>query len=148
MSEVVEEEVKDPQGLLKMYRELQEDVKTLRNENKQLTEQLESTDESAVTKWRERAIKAEAKVNLEGQGIKNAERILKYMDFEGVDFDDNGALTGFDDKLQSIKADFPELFDAKKRAGRSSADIHESNPAKKEMTGTDAQVARIFNRSA
>lgn len=144
MSEVVEEEVKDPQGLLKMYRELQEDVKNLRNENKSLTEQLADTDTEAVDKWRSRAIRAEAKANLEGQGIKDADRILKYVNLEGVDLDDEKGLTGFDEKLEGIKKDFPELFDAKKRAGRSSADIHADAPAKKEMSGTEAQVARIF----
>lgn len=144
--EVVEEEVKDPQGLLKMYRELQEDISNLRKEHKALTEELEATDAEAVAKWRERAVKAEAKVSLEGQGIKNAERILKYVDFDGVDLDDEKGLTGFDEKLEGIKKDFPELFDAKKRAGRSSADIHADSPAKKEMTGTEAQVARLFHK--
>lgn len=141
---MTDEEVKDPQGLLKAYRQLQADITELRNEKKELETRLENTDEEAVGKWKQRAIKAEAKVNLEGQGIKNADRILKYMDFEGVDFDDDGKLTGFDDKLNGIKSDFPELFDPKKRAGRQSADIHDGKPAEKKMSGTEAQVARLF----
>lgn len=141
----VTEEVKDPQAVLAELRRAQDDLKALRAENKALQAQVEAADEEAVNKWRTRAIKAEAKVNLEGQGIKDADRILKYMDLEGVDFDENEKLTGFDDKLKGIKADFPELFDVKKRAGRNGADIHERQPAETKMTGTEAQVARIFH---
>lgn len=142
----VTEEIKDPAAVLAELRRAQDDLKSLRAENKELNTRLQATDEEAVTKWRTRAIKAEAKVNLEGQGIKEADRILKYIDLEGVDFDDNEKLTGFDDKVKAIKADFPELFDTKKRAGKSSADIHADKVAEHKMTGTEAQVARIFNR--
>jgi hypothetical protein len=139
-----ETEVQDPDKLLAMYRELQADVVTLRKEKKALEEQLETTDEEAVSKWKSRAIKAEAKVNLEAQGIKDADRILKYLNLEGVDFGDDDKLTGFDEKVSEVKKDFPELFDVKRRAGRSSADIHEQKPAEQKMTGTEAQVRRIF----
>lgn len=139
-----EEEVKDPQALLKAYRQLQDDITALRTEKKALETQLESADPEAVEKWRQRAVKAEAKVNLEAQGIKNAERILKYMDLKDVEVDDDGNLKGFDDKLKGIKTDFPELFDTKKRAGRNGADIHADSAADVKRTGTEAQVARIF----
>lgn len=142
----VVEEIKDPAAVLAELRRVQEDLKAVRAENKELTARLESTDEEAVAKWRTRAIKAEAKVNLEGQGIKDADRILKYVDLEGVDFDDEGKLTGLDDKLSTIKTDFPELFDVKKRAGRNGADIHENRPAESKMSSTEAQVARIFHK--
>lgn len=142
------EEVRDPEAVLAELRRAQEDLKTLRAANKALEDQLAGTDEDAVKKWRDRAIKAEAKVNLEAQGIKDAERILKYVDFDGVDFDDNDKLTGLDEKLSGIKADFPELFDTKRRAGRNSADIHEHRPAEKALSGTEAQVARIFGRAS
>lgn len=143
MTEQQTEEVKNPEAVLAELRRAQEDLKTLRAEKKELEARLESTDEEAVSKWKDRAVKAEAKVNLEGQGIKNADRILKYMDLEGVDFDDNGALTGFEDKLTGIKTDFPELFDPKRRAG-GKADIHAKNEVEVPKTSTEAQVARIF----
>lgn len=145
---MTDEEVKDPQGLLKAYRELQADVTALRSEKKELETRLDSADEEAVSKWKQRAIKAEAKVNLEGQGIKNADRILKYVDLEDVDFEEDGSLKGLDTKLEGIKKDFPELFDTKKRAGRSSADIHADNPAETKMSGTEAQVRRIFGKAS
>lgn len=143
MSEEVTE-VKDPQGLLKAYEKAKQDLIDLRNEKKELEKQLESVDDDAVNKWKERAVRAEAKANLESQGIKDADRILKYVSLEGVDFDDEGNLTGIDEKLSGIKEDFPELFDTKKRAGRNSADIHADGTAKTEMSPTERQVAQLF----
>lgn len=147
MTEHVTEEVKDPQGLLKAYRELQQTVVSLRNEKKELETQLENTSEDAVNEWKKRAVKAEAKVALQGQGIKDTDRLMKYLNLDGVDFDDEGNLSGLDEKVSEVKADFPELFDVKKRAGRSSADIHEKQPAKEEKSTTEMQVDSLFAAS-
>lgn len=138
------EDIRDPEAFLKAYHKMKEDLKTLRSENKELTQQIESVDDSEVTKWKERAVRAEAKNNLASQGIKDADRILKYVDLNGVDFDEEGSLTGLDDKLSDIKNDFPELFDAKKRAGRNSADIHADTKVETAKSPTDLQVERIF----
>jgi hypothetical protein len=140
------EEIKDPEAFLKAYYKAMDDAKETREENKTLRTQVESTSDEEVNKWKSRAVKAEAKVNLEGQGIKGADRILKYLNLDGVDFDDDGNLTGLDDKVTEVKKDFPELFDPKIRAGRQSVDIHTGKPTKTPMTGTQAQVARIFKK--
>lgn len=138
------DEIKDPEAFLSAYYKAMDDAKETREENKRLRAEVEGTSDEEVSKWRERALKAEARSNLEGQGIKDAERILKYVNLEGVDFDEEGNLTGFDDKLESIKSDFPELFDTKRRAGRSSADIHESKPVNSEKSLTESQVESWF----
>lgn len=127
------EEIKDPEALIKAYNKAKEDLVALRNANKELekakrdlAEALEARSDEQINKWRDRAVKQAAKAALEGEGIKDAERILKYVDLSGVDFDDNDALTGLDDSLSGVKSDFPELFDAKRRAGSQSVDIHAS----------------------
>jgi len=124
------EEIKDPEKFLAAYYKAMDEAREMREENKTLREQVEATGDEAVSKWRSRALQAEAKANLEGQGIKNPDRILKYLNLEGVDFDDEGNLTGLDDKVNEVKTDFPELFDVKRRAGSASADIHADSPAK------------------
>ena len=144
------DEVKDPEGLLKAYNKAKEDLVALRAEVKALEEEKETlaadfagTSEE-ISKWRDRVLKGEVTKNLEAQGIKNPERVLKYVDLEGVDLDDEKGLVGFDEKLAVVKTDFPELFDVKRRAARTSVDLHADNPTKPELTGTDAQVARLF----
>jgi hypothetical protein len=141
-----EEEVKDPQAVLAELRRAQEDLKTLRSENKNLQTQLEGVNEDAVNKWRIRAVKAEAKVHLESQGVKDADRILKYVDLKDVDFDENEKLVNFDDKITTIKTDFPELFDVKRRVG-GKADISTKDAPDIKRSGTEAQVARLFHKS-
>lgn len=138
---MADEEVKDPQALLKSYREAVEDLKALREENKELKE---AGSDEVINKWKTRAARSEAKLALQGQGIKDSERILKYLSLEGVDFDDDDKVTGLDEKLEEVKKDFPELFDAKKRAGRSSVDIHADNPANTKKSTTEEQVDAIF----
>lgn len=148
MSERIKDlsEVKDPEAFLTAYYKAMDEAKEFREEVKRLRGQVEEggSDEE-VSKWKSRALKAEAKSTLEGQGIKDPERILKYINLDGVDFDENGAVTGLDDKVNEVKADFPELFDAKRKAARSSADIHADTPPKPSMSSTEAQVARLFN---
>ena len=151
------DEVKDPEGLLRAYEKAKKDLEFLRGQIKELegerdalssekaaleTEFAGSTEE--IGKWRDRVLKGEVTKNLEAQGIKNPERVLKYVDLEGVDLDDEKGLVGFDEKLAVVKTDFPELFDVKRRAARTSVDLHADNPTKPELTGTDAQVARLF----
>lgn len=144
-----EAEIKDPAGLLKAYEKAKNDLVELRNTLKEAQGELatlrESTSPEEVAKWKERAIRQAAKTAIESEGIKGADRLMKYLNLEGVDFDENEKLTGLDDKLGEVKKDFPELFDAKRRAGSQSADIHASTPVKPVMTGTEAQVARIFH---
>jgi len=145
------EEVKDPEGLLKAYNKAKEDLvnlradmKALEKERDELKELNESLSPDQINKYRERAIRSEIKADLEAQGIKNAERILKYVNLEGVDYDEEGNLNGVDDKLSVIKEDFPELFDTKRRAGRESADIHADNPTKVQKSTTESQVDALF----
>lgn len=139
-----EEMVKNPENLLRMYRELQADVTTLRTENKELKNKVEAADEAAVEKWKSRAVKAEAKQRLETEGVRNAERILKYMKLEGIDFDDDDKLSGFDEKFEEVKTDFPELFDKKRRVG-GGADIHADGKVENEKSLTEQQVAGWFS---
>lgn len=138
-------EIKDPEAFLAAYYAAMDDAKETRAEVKRLREQAEEAgSDEEISKWKSRALKAEAKSNLERQGIKDPERILKYINLDGVDFDEDGAVTGLDDKVNEVKADFPELFDAKRKASRASADIHADTPPKANLSSTEAQVARLF----
>ena len=111
------EEIKDPEAFLAEHYRAKDEAAELRRTNAELQAQVEASGDDAVAKWRDRALKAEAKANLEGQGLKNPDRILKYLNLEGVDFDDEGNLAGLGDKVNEVKTDFPELFDVKRRAG-------------------------------
>lgn len=137
------DEVRDPNGLLAAYEKAKADLVALRNENKQLKSQVESmgTDE-----MRMRALKAEVKLALQAQGIKDVDRLTPYIGTEGIDFDESGAVTGLNERLASLKKDLPEIFDPKVRAG-GKGDIFADDSVDNKMTGTEAQVARIFAKA-
>lgn len=144
------EEIKDPEGLLKAYNKAKEDLVALRAELAEVAKAKDALDaereqiSGAVEKWKKTALDAKALASLQEQGIKDPERILKYVKLDGVDLDDEGNVTGLDDNLKTVKSDFPELFDVKRRAARTSVDIHADRPAEKPKTGTEAQVERLF----
>lgn len=130
MTEQVEE-VQDPAALLASYNALKDDVKVLRaqlTETQKAREDAEKAlEDNTPDEWRNRALTAETKVALNSQGIKDADRLVKYVGTEGLDFDEEGKLTGLDDRLKQLKTDLPEIFDAKRRAG-GTADIFADSP--------------------
>lgn len=135
--------IEDAEAFLAAHEKLKNDIKTVREENKGLKAAVESTDEEAVNKWKSRSIKAEAKARLEADGVKDADRILKYLKLDDVDFDENDSLVGFDDKVTEVKNDFPELFDKKRRAG-GKADIHTDGVADKPKSVSQIQAEALM----
>lgn len=125
------EEIKDPAAVLAELRRAQEDLKSLRAEHAQLQSDLESAREAvkAPDEWKSRAINAETKLALNAQGIKDTDRLMKYVGTDGLDFDaESGKLTGLDERMKQLRADLPEIFDPKRRVG-GKADAFADKPA-------------------
>lgn len=151
MTEEAVEEVKDAQAVLAELRRAQEDLKSLRADMKSLNDakaELEAQLESLKSDpYKAKALNAEVKVALKEMGIKNPDRFLTYIKTDELDFDEDGKVTGLSEHLESLKKDLPEVFDPKVRAG-GRADIYASDVAEQKMSGTEAQVAHLFNKSA
>jgi len=78
---------------------------------------------------------------LSKHNIANTERILKFVKFEGLTFDDEFNVLGLDDQIKELKSDFPELFDPKLLvAGK--ADSAEAKSVDKPIS-TSEKLARI-----
>lgn len=136
----MEEEVKSPEAVLAELRRAQEDLKALRLENKTLKSDAETNDSDA---WKKRAVKAEAKVALANQGLKDTDRVLKHINLDNVDFDEEGNLKGLDESLETFKSDFPELFDVKKKVG-GKADIFADDAAQKTVSASELQARQLL----
>lgn len=141
-------DIKDEKAFLNAYNALKQDVtelrsslKTLEAEKAALTTQLEGLSSD---KFKIKAIKAEIAKRLEADGIKDADRLMKYVNLEEVDFDEDDNLVGVDESLNTLKADFPELFDTKRRAGTKSIDANANTPAEVKKSTTEAQVDALF----
>lgn len=93
--------------------------------------------------FKERALKAEAKLKVAALGIKDPDRVVKYLKLDEVDFAEDGSITGLDESINTVKSDFPELFDARKRVG-GKVDAAANTDVKVEKTVTDMQLDRLF----
>lgn len=143
-------EIRDPEGLLKAYEQAKADLVALRAENKNLTEQVtemtSKMESMSEDNMRNRALAAETKLALQAQGIKDVDRLIPYIGTDGLDFDpETGKVVGLDDRLKGLQKDLPEIFDPKVRAG-GKADIFADNSVETKLQGTEAQVARLFQK--
>jgi hypothetical protein len=119
------------------------EAKQYREEKELLATKVEElSSDDTLTKMQQRIIKTEAKSRLVAEGVKDPDRILKYVTADNVKVTDDG-LEGLDEVLGGVKKDLPELFDKKRQvAGGADAGVTGKTP---ELSATEKQVARIFN---
>lgn len=125
---------------LDRYKKENEKFRVQRDEYKAAAESGEANE-----KFKSAALTAEAKLRLANNGIKDPDRILKYLSFDGVDFGEDGTIAGLDEKIETVKGDFPELFDSKRRVG-GRVDAAANNPVRVEKSVTDMQLDKLFGK--
>lgn len=118
------------------------EAKKYREEKELLATKVEElSSDDTLTKMQQRIIRTEAKSRLIAEGVKDPDRILKYISADNIKVTDDG-LEGLDEVLGGVKKDFPELFDRKKQVGGGvDAGATGSAPT---LSATEQQVARIF----
>lgn len=140
-----QEEIKDPQKVLESLKRANAEAKAYREEKATLEARIaELEGDEGIAKWKNKAIRSEVRSSLREQGVKNIDRVMKYLELDGIDFDDSDKLVGFDEKVKALKADLPELFDAKRQAPK--LDLFADNASKEKKDGTQMQVDRILGR--
>lgn len=115
-----------------------ESLQTQLGEMEALREQL-SAKSNAV---RDMQVKSQLKLD----GVSSPERVMKYMDLEKVTLNDANEIEGMDEALSSVKEDFPELFDAKRRVG-GQANIHERGANNVVKSTSELQADRLLHRA-
>jgi hypothetical protein len=138
------EEIKDPAAVLAALDRAKKDAKTAREEKEALEAKLAQyeQDNAKVSGklLREKVIQELGKLN-----IANTERILKFVKFEGLSFDDELNIIGLDDQIKELKSDFPELFDPKLLvAGK--ADSAEAKSVDKKISASERQAMAVLGR--
>ena len=144
------EEIRDPQAVLDALDRAKADAKRYREEAESLTQQLadqRSEFEAQLKTANDTNVALQSKVkrSMVESAVRNAkgnERVMRFIDLDSIDVEDDN-LVGFDAALEKVKVDLPELFDDRKRAG--SADMFASGTPQ-ELSGSQRQVARIFNK--
>ena len=144
------EEIRDPQAVLDALERAKADAKRYREEAESLTQQLadqRSEFEAQLKTANDTTVALQSKVkrSMVESAVRNAkgnERVMRFIDLDSINVEDDN-LVGFEEALEKVKVDLPELFDDKKRAG--SADMFASGTPQ-ELSGSQRQVAKLFNR--
>lgn len=64
------------------------------------------------TKWRPRLVNKAAKAALLAAGASKPDRLVKLIDHDDLDIDEDGEVVGLEAAVDEIKEDYPELFKA------------------------------------
>lgn len=141
-------EIEDPKAVLDALERYKKENKKFREERDAAlarVDELESDD--AAEKWKRRTVESEVKNRLMAAGVKDTDRLIKYVDVEGVDVGEDDSLTGIDDAIKALKEDFPELFDPKRQVG-GKGDTFADNPANTQKSTSEMQAERLLGTLA
>lgn len=144
---IKDNKIEDEEAVLAALERYKKENKKFREERdaaQARVQELEGDD--SANKWKRRTIEAEAKNRLIASGIKDSDRLMKYLDVENVEVDDDGNLKGLDDAIDGMKKDFPELFDPKRQVG-GKADGFANDEANAETSTSELQAQRLLSRT-
>lgn len=142
----LEEQVEKMRAALDRYKTENKKFREQRDDFKRQLDEGVANDET-LTKFRNRTLLAEAKLRLQADGIKDTDRLTKYLSLDGVTVNDNDEIEGLDEKIDTLKADFPELFDPKRRVGAAAdANAGRGTEPRRPQTATELQAARLLHK--
>lgn len=120
---------------------------------KELKEQIAKGGTAVVNNgddvWKPRFVKSAARAELATAGVTTGiDRLLKTLDFDSVEVDDDGIVSGLDTQIDQLREDFPQLFETKrtytKRMNIDAADNGNGNSNPK--SATELQAAKLFGK--
>lgn len=145
-TDAVEQEIKieDPKAVLEALDRAKNDAKKFREEKEKLENDLNSKDQ-LVAEYSGKLLREKVKTEFEKQGIKDSERLFKFINFAELEFDEEYNITGFEKQFETLKKDFPEIFDAKLRVG-GQADGAVTTSINTKISATELQARKILGR--
>jgi hypothetical protein len=145
VEEPVSAEIKDPVAVLAALERAKSDAKKFREEKEALEVQMKEFNEKSSAVKRKLM---DEKVNkyLSEKGIKNADRLLKYIKFDEVDLTEDFEVVGLQDQIDSLRVDLPELFDPKVVLG-GQADSGSQSSVDAPVTASEIQARMILGRN-
>ena len=133
-------EIKDPAAVLAALDRAKKDAKQFRVEKEDLETQLKSWQDYS-DKIKSKFVQDKVVGHLQGLGLQNSDRLLKYIKVDLLTLNDEMELEGLDDQIDNLKNDFPELFDPKFLVG-GKADSADAVAVAKPIT-TSEKLAKI-----
>jgi hypothetical protein len=136
--------IDDPKAVLDALDRAKNDAKKFREEKEKLEIDLNSRDQK-IAEFSGKLLREKVTQQLSIEGIKDPKRLLKFVDLNSLEFDENLEIVGFADQLQKLKEDLPELFDAKLRVG-GQGDGAAKTSISTNHSASQLQAAKILGR--
>lgn len=138
------QEIKDPAAVLAALDRAKKDAKQFREEKEALELELNKFKEDSA-KVSTKLLREKVMQEIAKQYAGPSERMLKFIKFDELSFDDELNLVGFKEQMDQIKKDFPEVFDPKLLvAGK--ADSADAKPVDKKLSASEMQAAMVLGR--
>lgn len=137
-------EIKDPKAVLDALDRAKKDAKQFRLEKEELEKQFNEISQKNLT-IKSKFVNQMINQHLAGLGIQNADRLMKYIKVDALTLTDDFELEGLNDQIESIKSDFPELFDPKLLVG-GKADSAQATPVNKRLSASEMQAKLVLGR--
>jgi hypothetical protein len=136
--------IEDAKAVLSALERAKGEAKKFREEKEALEYQLSQKDE-VVSQFSQKLLKEKLAHKIHAEGIKDPERVIKFLDMGGLSLDDDLQIIGFEDQFEQLKSDLPELFDPKLRVG-GQADSAISTSVSTKFSATEMQAAKILGK--
>lgn len=141
---VEEVKIEDPAAVLSALERAKAEAKKFREEKEKLEADLQNSTQIAAN-FSTKLLEERVKSKLESNGLKDPSRFLRFVDFTKLSLDDANEVVGFEDQLQSLQQDLPEIFDAKLRVG-GQADTAASTVVNTRISATELQARKILGK--
>jgi hypothetical protein len=136
--------IEDPKAVLDALDRAKNDAKKFREEKEKLEIDLNSKDQT-IAEYSGKLLKEKVLQKISEEGIKDPKRILKFMNLNTLEFDENLEVKGFEDQFNQLKEDLPEVFDPKLRVG-GQADTAVKASVSTQFSASQLQAAKILGK--
>jgi hypothetical protein len=136
--------IEDPKAVLSALERAKSDAKKYREQAEELQNTVNQKDE-ALLKYNSAILNEKINQKLLSEGIKNPERVLKFLSTENLTVDEEFNLIGFEDNFEQLKSELPELFDAKLRVG-GQADSAISTSVSTRYSASEMQAMKVLGK--
>lgn len=136
--------IEDPKAVLDALNRAKADAKKYREEAEKLQKEIENTNTKA-SDYQKNLIREKLIKKISSEGVKDGDRILKFIDVDKIGLDDDLEIIGVEDQIEQLKNDLPEIFDPKLRVG-GKADTAVKASVSTQYSASEMQALKVLGK--
>ena len=105
-------EIRDPKAVLEALDKAKAEAKKFRLEKEALETQMNESI-SKISQFQSKLLMEHVNKHLSSLGIQHGDKLSKYIKMDALSLTEDFEVAGLDEQINTLKTDFPELFDPK-----------------------------------